>query len=130
MEKTIFKNFAEYWFYAKCFTINQRDIILSNLPEKQREKLIKSYKEGGWEDLAMRNEIDKIIDSIKEKMGIDLLQIRCKIFSGKAVYIKKEEWEYISNIFKPFQNNHTNYILGGIGSENIDNQTTLLVKSF
>lgn len=128
MEKTVFKNFADYWFYARCLSLNQRDIILSNLPEKQKEKLIKSYKEGGWEDLVMRNEIDKMIDEIKENSGIDLLQIRCKVFSEKSVYMNKSKWQSIIEKFEAFQKRHIYYILGGIIAEDVNEETILLVR--
>jgi len=129
MEKTIFKNFAEYWCYAKWFTDHQRDIILSNLDDTQRKNLISSYKNGGWEDLVIRDELDKKIDMLKKSTGIDLLACRCKIMSGKSVHMKKDEWELIKEMFKNYKASHTYYVLGGIKTEELDKHEILLVKN-
>ena len=129
MENTIFRNFAEYWCYAKWFTEHQRDIILSSLDDKQRKNFISSYKNGGWEDLVIRDEIDRKIDSLKKDIDIDLLACRCKVMSGKSVPMKKENWECIKKMFKNYKASHTYYVLGGMKAEKLDEQEILLVKN-
>jgi len=127
-ERTIFKDFAEYWFYAKWMNIGQRDAILSSLPKSQYAKLMKSYKDGGWEDLTVRNEIDKIVDDIKKDIDLDIISIRCKIMNGKSVYLKKSQWDYVIDMLKSYKTHHTFYVLGNILSQEIDGKTVLLTK--
>jgi len=126
--KKIFNNFEEYWYYAKLLSEDQREIILSSLTSNQRKKLMTSYREGGWEDLVVRNEIDGIIDQIKCDLNIDLMQNKCKVIAGKSVYIKKSEWQYIRDTFKDYKQYHVDYILGGIKVEELDDKMLLLVK--
>ena len=67
MKKIIFKDFNEYWYYAKYLTEYQRSIISESLPVEQQKYLSDSYEKGGWNDLFHRNEIDSIVDELKEK---------------------------------------------------------------
>ncbi len=128
MRDNIFKNFAEYWFYAKVLSEKQREVILNSLTENQKNDLIRSYHDGGWEDLIVRNEIDHMLDRINKTSGIDLLFIRCQVMSGKKVYIKKDQWEYIINTFSSFKNEHTYYIIGGIKAEIASDDMYVLIK--
>ena len=126
--KIVFNNFEEYWYYAKILSTEQRDIILSSLTTNQRKKLMLSYREGGWEDLVVRNELDRIIDQIKNEVGVDLMGNKCKIVAGKSVCVRKSQWNYVQDIFKKYKKQHTDYILGGIKSEKLDDKMLLLVK--
>ena len=128
MKKSVFKNFADYWFYAKFLSSDQREVILSNLPDDQREDLLESYKDGGWEDLVVRNEIDKLLEEVKSSLNIDLLEIRCKVLSGKSVYIKKSKWDYIIDIFGSFKPKHNNHILGNLFAQQVDDDTVLIIE--
>jgi len=127
MKNSVFKNFADYWFYAKFLSSDQREVILSNLSDDQRDALLESYKNGGWEDLVVRNEIDKLLEEVKCSLGIDMLEIRCKVLSGKSVYIKRSKWDYIIDIFGSFKPKHNNYILGNLFAQNADDDTVLIV---
>jgi len=77
-----------FWTYTKYLSNNQRNTLFSSLPSKERRKLETSYKQGGWEDLFMRNCIDSIIDDIKKDKKIDLLKIKSKANTWK-MYIYK-----------------------------------------
>jgi len=127
-QSQVFINFEEYWYYAKLLTIDQREVLLNSLNSSQRKQLMSSYRNGGWEDLVIRNEIDKIIDNIKKDINIDLIQNRCNIVKGRSISIKKSQWEYIQDIFKKYKECHTNYILAGIKAEELDDHMVLLVK--
>ena len=128
MKKVIFKDFQEYWFYAKGFSKNQRDIILSNLNKSQIEQLKASYYEGGWDDLEIRNEIDKKIDTIQKNYGINLINVHCEVLKGKSFLMKKDHWESISDMFKKCDPKHVRHILGKVKVEKLDDNMVLLVK--
>ena len=128
MKKNVFKNFQEYWFYAKFLSSSQRDVILSSLSDGQKTNLIKSYKEGGWEDLVIHNEIDKILEGIEKDLGINLVLIHCQIMANKKVYIKKSQWDYIEDLLRPFKSEHTYYVLGRVKSEIVGEDSVLLFK--
>ncbi len=125
-EKFIFANFQEYWKLTKSLNQNQRDIIFSNLSSKQRKVIKQSFKNGGWQDLIMRNQIDQISDMIKQNYNIDLIYIKTKVSNGQSYYINKNTWNMISNIFKNYQKKHVQYIIGSIQAQAIDQKTVLL----
>jgi len=129
MKKQVFNNFEEYWSYARFFTVHQRDVLLCNLPTEQRKHLMKSYADGGWEDLVMRNELDFMLDIVREDTSLDLLQVRCQVLlSGKKFLLKKAQWDYILDVFGRFKQSHIQYIFGGIKVENMNKDSVLLVK--
>jgi len=129
MIKQVFNNFAEYWSYARFFNRHQRDVLLSNLPVDQRKSLMKSYMDGGWEDLVMRNELDGMLDVIKEDIHLDLLQVRCQVvLRDKSVEMKQAEWDYVQDVFGRYKPNHVRYIFGGIAVEKASDNTIVLVK--
>jgi len=128
MNETVFKDFEEYWSYAKLLTINQREIILSSLTTKQRKNLIYSYHNGGWEDLVMRNEIDMLVDAVEKEFNINLIYYRCKIMSGKSIPIRKIDWDHICSLFKKYKKGHTKHIFGNMRVEKLDSENILLVK--
>ena len=126
--KTIFKNFGDYWSYAKYLSLNQRDVIMAGLPDKQREHLVSSFQSGGWEDLVIRDELSNIAEKIKEEMGLDLVFNRCKIMSGKSVFMRKSEWKYVKDLLESYKEEHTFFIIGNIKAEDIDDVSVLLVE--
>jgi len=127
MKKNIFVNFEEFWHYTKMLTIDQRDILLSAMPSSERRKLKKSYQEEGWEDLFMRNYLDNQLDFIKEKLGIDMLQVRCTILGGGHYSIPRTKWKQIYQTFSIY-GEHSIYILGGIYAELINKTTVMLLS--
>ena len=127
MKKSVFRDFAEYWFYAKQLAQKQRDVVFSNLSNDQQKSLEKDYKKGGWEDLIIRNEIDVILEDIKKTLNIDVLELRCKALSGKTIYVKKSQWDYIIDTFSQFDTKHSRYVIGGIEAQPTNNEDTVLV---
>lgn len=127
MKKNKFINFEEFWHYTKMLTIDQRDILLSAMPSSERRKLKKSYQEEGWEDLFMRNYLDSQLDFIKDKLGVDMLQVRCTILDGGSYSLPKKKWKQIYQTFSIY-GEHAAYILSGIYVE-IINKTTVMLLS-
>lgn len=126
----LFENFSEYWRFCGSLNENHRKVIFSSLPEDQKKKIQKSYQQGGWKDLFRRNQIDTILDGLKEKYGMNLLSLKLKIMSGKSHYMKKVEWDFIVDSFKEFltEPEHLNHIFGGLKVEEINKDTVLIIK--
>jgi hypothetical protein len=113
-KKRIFKNFAEYWHYAKILSEKQRQALAESLSRDEFKSLRASYDRGGWEDLFMRNACDLILDKIKRQHGVDLLEIRGKVLLGKPQLMQRQFWEYISNCFEQIPFEHILYIFEGV----------------
>ena len=129
MDVKVFANFSEYWHYAKHLTDKQRQALLRSLPKEQREKLQQEYLNEGWEDLFMRNKMDKILSQIEKEFGWNLIHVRCLVLKGRPVYVKRTFWEFINNKFSGFSARHIYYIFGGyrvVEAENASDEYKLI----
>ena len=128
----IFKDFLEYWYYARFFSDRQKEIIFGSLPYEEQDSLIKSCNKGKWDDVLNRNILDDSIDEIKKEFGYDLIDIRYRVMKNKSVYIPTSFWEYVLERFEDYKDEQVNFILGGIDAivckEN--KHVTLLVPFF
>jgi hypothetical protein len=125
----VFADFAEYWFYAKYLDKSQRDTIFNSLSSEQQKNIQKSYHVCGWEDVFMRNHVDKRLDELKEEYNIDLLRIKYKVLSGKSHFMKKKDWDFIVDVFMEYDKKHTKYIFEGIDVSVENKDTVLLFRS-
>lgn len=112
--KYIFKDFSEYWYYARPLSVLQREVIYESLDQDQKEIIEDSYMEDGWVDVMCRNEIDEFLDKIKNKFGYDILNIRLKVKKGDSVYIPKKIWNIITRYLNQYRDESVSYILSGI----------------
>lgn len=110
----VFRDFHEYWYYAKYLSEQQRSIVYNSLSEKQRKKLNKSYRKGGWSDVFLRNKIDSIIDELKDRYGYDLIELRNKVLKGKSVYLPTKFWEIVEEQISQYQLSDIEYITSGV----------------
>lgn len=125
----MFNDFLNFWHFAKFLTKRQQKIIFNNLSCQERKNIQKTYKDGGWEDVFVRNNIDEIIDEIKNKYNYDILEIRTKVLSGKSVYLPKKFWDEITNKLSSFKAKHTSYVLGKLETEECSvNKNVILIK--
>lgn len=115
----IFNCFEDFWVLTQDFTDFQRNKILKSLPQEKADSLIKEIKLEKWEDLIYRNKIDKIIDEVKEKFNVDLLDKRRKVLKGKSQYISDKCWNYFVNAISEVNVDakHYNYVLAGIRAD-------------
>jgi len=127
-EKIIFKDFTEYWFYVKNLSKEQRDTIFNSLSGNQQKTLREYYQTGGWEDLFMRNTLDKMLDDLVKNYNIDLLSIKIKVLSGKSQTVDASKWAFVIDLFKDFDNKHTSYIFGGVDIEPLDDSRLMLKR--
>jgi len=120
MEKEeLFNCFEDFWVLTQDFTDFQRNKILNALPQDKADSLVKEIKLEKWEDLIYRNKIDKIVDEVKEKFGVDLLDKRRKVLKGKSQYISAKCWDYFVEALSETDMDirHYNYVIGGIAAE-------------
>lgn len=128
-EKTIFINFQEYYTLTRSLNKFQKDILFSTLSSQEQEYLSQCYKEDGWEDLFIINEIDIILDSIKETFDIDLIYIRIRVLSGDIQKVNRTFWDNILSIFSSYAMRHIWHIFEGIKTVNLDKNFVLLIPS-
>ena len=114
LKKPVFDSFAEYWYYARYLSREQRKIIFKSLPTRQKESLDKSYLQEGWSDLFYRNEVDERLDEMKEAYGYDILEIRAKVLKGKSVYVPTKFWQVVEEQMYRFKPEVIEYVMKGI----------------
>jgi len=131
LKDSVFKDFHEYWYYARYLSEQQRAIVFNSLPSEQKDYLNDSYQKGSWGDVFYRNEINDFIDELKDRYGYDLIEIRSKILKGKSVYIPTKFWEIVEEQMSQYKLKDVKYIMSGINAivckENED--VTLLTSS-
>lgn len=127
MSQFIFKNFGDYYHFFQYLSHLQREVIFSSLSTEEQSFLEKSCAEGGWEDLIVRNELNRRVNEIKEKYGFDLIASRIKVLRNKTVYIDTKIWKHIVRIFSDYSEKHIVYILGGIEEKIVNRDTSLLI---
>ena len=113
-KKPVFKNFAEYWYYARYLSQSQRKIIYKNFSFSQKEILDRSYLRDGWCDFFYRNEINEKIDELKEAYNYDILDIKIKALKGKSVYIPTKFWQIVQEQFGNYRQDAVEFVLGGL----------------
>lgn len=114
-KKRVFQNFAEYWHYIRVLSDEQKEVIAKSLTRGERQALKQSFQRGGWQDLFMRNACDFTLDRLRDQYGIDLIELRMKVLSGKPQLIQRTFWEYVHQCFEQVPEDHRAYIFDGIG---------------
>ncbi len=129
LKKPVFKNFTEYWYYARYLSREQRKIIFRSLPSEQKEYLDSSYIKEGWCALFYRNEINEKIDELKDAYGFDVLNIRLKALSGKSVYVPSKFWQIAEEQLGQWKPEDTNFATGGLKAVPCENskETSLII---
>lgn len=128
VKQGVFRDFGEFWHYSKMLSKQQIKTLFDALPNAERKRLRKSYETFGWSDLFQKNQVDTIVETIKKEKGIDIIDVRCKVFLGKSHYMEKENWEYIINSLKDYMPKHAYFAIGGLVAEQVDEKTVLIVK--
>ena len=129
-KKLIFKDFSEYWYYARFFSESQREIVFNSLSRDEKHLLEVSCERGGWQDLISRNYIDKAIDDINGKFGYNLIDLRLKVLNGKSIYLPSKTWEDMRKSFSNYTRKDIKFIFGGIKSVKCkqNKDVTLIVR--
>lgn len=114
VKQVVFKDFSEWWYYARALSEKQRDLVFSNLSDEQQHALEDSYAREGWEDVFCRNEIDEILDGLKEKYGYDVLDIKVRVLRGKSVYLPAKFWELVTDHLAHYKAEDVKFAVYGI----------------
>lgn len=123
-----FKNFAEYWHFTKNLPEYQRKLLVNAMSRPEQKALKASFDRGGWEDLFFRNACDETLDEIKKNTGIDLIDLRIKVVSGRAQLLHTAFWQYVNNCYEKVPWEHISYIFDGMTIEDHDADYVKLVK--
>ncbi len=109
-------NFQNFWRKYKSQPLEARRKYVDSLSNRDRHKLFSSFFQDGWYDLFLQNEIDDILDFVKEKYNIDLIDMRIKILKYKKVFLIEEVvWDHIAELFMEYDSTYnTDLIFGGI----------------
>jgi len=110
----VFKDFGEYWYYARHLSKEQRKMLYDSLPQDQRKTLQESYISDKWSDLLYRNQVNDILDELKERYGYDVLDIRAKALKGKSVYIPSKFWEILTEEMGRFNPENVKFVMSGL----------------
>jgi hypothetical protein len=129
MSKKVFKNFQEFYSLTRPLTSQQRTKLLDSLPAQERKRLVRALHNEGWEDLFIRNELDELVDMIKEDFGEDLILLRIKIISGTTHKVRKSFWTYVDDVFSSYSLKHKWHIFEGIKAIESGKDHFLLVSS-
>ena len=126
-----FKDFSEYWYFVRNLPENHRKLIFDSLSPKNKIVLETSYLREGYADVQQKNEVDGIVDILKDKYGYDILDLRCKVLKGKSVYVPTKFWKLIKEYMRRYSPDITIHVNGGIAAEPCDNNedVVLLVAS-
>jgi hypothetical protein len=114
IRRSIFSGFSEWWYYARVLTEHQRSVLFDHLDKKEKEFLQESYSKDGWEDVFCRNEIESLLDNLKEKYQYDIMDIRSKVLKGKSVYVPTKFWEVLQEGLNQYKPDSVRYITVGM----------------
>lgn len=128
--QVIFRNFSEYWYYARPLSMKQREIVFDGLSQDQKEIIEESYLSEGWVDVMCRNEIDEFLDKVKTKFGYDLLNIRSKVKKGNSVYVPKKFWDMVIKYLDQYRTESICYLMYGITSAPCKENDQIILLSY
>jgi hypothetical protein len=114
LKPAIFKDFSEYWYFVRRLSDNQRQLVFEGLSSEQKRYVEDSYRKEGWADVLARNEIDALLDKLKDKYGYDVLDIRAKALKGKSVYAPARFWDLLESHLRQYQSSSVSFVLSGL----------------
>ncbi len=129
MRERVFENYEEFFTLTGPLNREQRNIILKQLSSLERKSLLRFLKSSGLEDVMTMNEVDRILDSIKEEYSHDIIELRIKILSGNNMRVEKTFWDYVISLFSNFSWQYKWNIFEGIITSDYDSRYYLLSSS-
>ncbi len=108
--------FEKFWSKYSSKPLEERRNYVNSLSREDRDILFSSFFDDGWYELFLENELNNMLDYVKEKLNIDLIDMRIKaIKHNKILTIDKQTWTYIEEIFKEYGNIYEiDVIFGGL----------------
>ncbi len=110
------KRFEQFWSKYSSKPLQERRKYVDSLSREDRDVLFSSFFEDGWYELFLENELNSMLDYVKNKFGIDLIDIRIKAIKHNKIFtIDRKIWNYIEEIFKEYKNIYEiNLLFGGL----------------
>lgn len=112
MEDIFGQWWAEYQYKPRRDRLNH----YNSLSKQEQKNLKRSFLENGWCELFCQNHIDHVLDHIKFKYRIDLVDMRIKALKYNKVFlIEQIIWEDIENMvleYEPLFN--SDILFGGL----------------
>lgn len=86
------------------------------MSKTKRKELLFDFYNSGWFELFVQNKIDGLIDHVKKKYDIDVIDMRIKaIKSNKVFLIPRTTWECIEDLFYEYEDIYNlDVLFGGI----------------
>lgn len=125
----IFDSYQEFYSLTRPLSEHQRETLMHSLSSSERRRLLRARKAEGWDDLMTRNDIDHILDRIREDFNEDLVLIRIRVLSGRITKVRKAFWDYVVDVFSDYNIRHTWHVFEGITVRNHSEDYYLLVPS-
>lgn len=113
---TKYQNFGEFWTAYRDKSVDDRAKYFASLSKEEKQQLIKSLFDDGWDNLIAQNIIDKKLDFIKEYFDIDLIDLRIKALTkGQEFVINTAIWDLIVQQVSEFSDYYdVNTVFGGL----------------
>lgn len=107
--------FGEFWADFGHLPLQDRREYYDSLTRRQRCELLHSFYADEWFDLFVRNHLDKSISQIKQRFGIDLIDLRINAIKNHKIYlIERNVWDSIEQIINEFDDFDTTLFVGGL----------------
>lgn len=129
MSDRFFDNFQEFFALTRPMNESQREKLLECLPSSERRHLLRARSSEGWEDLMIANQIDILLDQIKDEFNEDLILLRIQVLSGHIKKVRKAFWLYVNDVFASYSIRHKWQIFEGITTKHHADEWVLLVPS-
>lgn len=129
MSERVFESFQEFFSLTRPMSEIQRETLMQCLSPAERKHLLRCRSTEGWEDLMIQNQIDVLLDQIKEEFEEDLILLRIQVLSGNIKKVRKAFWSYVNDVFAPYAIRHKWHIFEGISARDHNKEWVLLVPS-
>tara|TARA_B100000614_G_scaffold262909_1_gene300807 strand:+ start:286085 stop:286516 length:432 start_codon:yes stop_codon:yes gene_type:complete len=128
-EARIFDTYQEFYSLTRPLNESQREALFNSLCSSERRRLSRALKSEGWGDLIARNQVDRVVDQIKEDFNEDLVLIRIEVLHGNIRKVRKAFWEYVNDVLADYSLRHKWHVLEGIATKQHSDEWVLLVPS-
>lgn len=129
MGDRFFDSFQEFFALTRPMNEMQREMLLECLPSSERRLLLRARLAEGWDDLLIANQIDTLVDQIKDEFNEDLILLRIQVLSGQIRKVRKAFWNYVNDVFAPYSIRHKWQLFEGITARDHTGDWVLLVPS-
>jgi len=95
--------FEQFWSKYSSKPLKERRDYVDSLSTQDRNILFNSFFADGWYDLFLQNEIDIMLNYVKDKFDIDLIDIRIKALKYNKIFlVEKSIWDNVLAVFNEY----------------------------